>query len=92
MAIEIKELTRFRSEAGDNMEQLVCLLRTLQPLRSRIGRAAESSHLTDEELRALKFKFTAFDKRSRHASAIEKASFVLQGEEILVSSRREQWW
>ncbi|KAF3048797.1 hypothetical protein E8E11_000536 [Didymella keratinophila] len=91
-AIEIKDLARFRSEASDNMEQLVCVLRTLQSLRDRIGRAAELSHLTDDELLALKLKLTAFDKRSRYASAIEQASFALEGEKSLVSLLREPWW
>jgi hypothetical protein len=40
-SIEIENLAQFRSEASDNMEQLIRVLKTVQSLRGSVGKAAE---------------------------------------------------
>lgn len=92
VTVEIKEVDHFSTNVGDNMNQLVVLLKTLQSLRRCIGKAADSSHLTNNEMFALKLKLTAFDKESRYSIATRLASHALEFDRCLVDSVQERWW
>ena len=88
----MKNLPKFRLEAHDNMEQLVCVLKTLQSLRECSGRAADSSHLTEDELKALKIKLLAFDNDSQYSKATQLVSYSMEYEPRLVNERSHRWW
>lgn len=83
---------RFILNLSDNMEQLIVVLKTLESLRTSVGQAAESSSLTKDELRALRFKLTAFDSDSRYSNARRLVSYALEYEPCLVNTRSKRWW
>ncbi|KAF1831483.1 hypothetical protein BDW02DRAFT_571940 [Decorospora gaudefroyi] len=82
----------FSSDVDHNMEQLVNVLKTLKSLRACIGLAAEASHLTSEELSALKLKLSAFDHESRYADATRLVRYALEYEPHLVNTKWDTWW
>lgn len=90
--IEIRDVTQLRLEANNNMQQLICVLETLQSLRGCVGRAAGLLHLTKDDLLALKLKLTAFDTDSQYKSAISNIPFALEPQQSLVYGQRKDWW
>jgi hypothetical protein len=87
-----KDFSRFQLEAEDNMAQLECVLETLRSLRNSVGKAAESSHLSKDELQALKIKLTAFDIRLRYSDATRLAFPTREHQPCLTNARSERWW
>lgn len=90
--VGIKCIHQLRLEASDNMQQLVCVLKTLKSLRGCIGKAEESSHLTGDELQKLKIKLAAFDKNSQYSKATRLVSDSMEYEPCLVNSGLDRWW
>ena len=93
-AIEIRpwQMREFCSRIGDNMEQLVAILKTLRSIREYVNQAAECSYLSEEELSALKLKLSAFDTNSQYSLATTLVPYALESDRCLVDSSRERWW